>query len=761
MERRISLNGKWSLYFGDEVNFPVKTVENYKELEKISATVPGNAELDLSEAGYLDKNLFKGMATVNSMKCESYGFWYETKFEAPKHSEDETVFIRFGAVDCIAEYYINGSKVYESKNAFIPQEFEITKYLNNGENVLLVHISPALKAELESEYNYSIFCFNLNSLLSIRKPTHSFGWDIFPRAVSAGIWRDADIVVKNKFSFENIHYKASVSADGKSASVRFYVSVNAPAKALMKNGGLTVRIRGTCKDSVIFGESVLERKKNAHIFPKIENPKIWWPAGYGEANVYDTTIGLYDGDILVDEVTLNVGLRELRLERTDTLNCERPRFHFIVNGQEIFIKGSNWVPVDAYHSRNKSRYPRALALASDVGCNMLRVWGGGVYEDDEFYDYCDRNGILVWQDFMMACQRLNITEEMKENLRTEFKSVVKTLRTHPCLAVYSGDNEVDESSVGNGLNPDTNIITRQILPEVISEYDPFTPYIPSSPYVKGEFVNAYRCGEDIAVERHLWGARDYYKADFYKNSKACFVGETGYHGCPDVASIREIVDEDFVWPIYNEQWILHSSDQKGNWHRVRLMDDQIVQLFGKRVENVEDFSFASQISQAEAKKYFIERVRIKRPYTGGILWWNLIDGWPQMSDAVVDYFYRKKIAYHYIKTSQQPICLMFDEMRDWHFTLVAANDTINEVSGDYEVSDIDSGKILAKGEFNAKANTSTAVTRLMAFYSDQKMLLIKWTVNGKTYYNHYLAGMPPFDLETYKRWYKKLEEVTM
>ncbi len=761
MERKISLNGNWNLYFVDEINLPKNTIENYQKLKKITATVPGNVELDMSKAGLLDKDLFKGMATVNSMECEKYGFWYETKFDTPKYNNEERVFIRFGAVDCIADYYINGKKAYSSKNAFIPQEFDATDYLKtDSQNILAVHITPALLGELEYEYAGSMFCTSSALLFSLRKPAHAYGWDIFPRAVTAGLWRDVDIVIKNQYSFENVHYKAYLKDNGKSAQVKFFISVNAPVCELMKSGGLTLKIKGVCKDSAFNAETRLERVKAAKPTVLIENPKIWWPRGYGEANIYDTTIGLYNGDTLVEEVRLNVGIRELQLDRTDTIKCEKPRFHFIVNGKEIFCKGSNWVPMDAYHSRDKQRYARALELATDIGCNMLRVWGGGVYEDKEFYDYCDRNGILVWQDFMMACQKLNINEEIKENLRNEFKTVIKTLRTHPCLALYSGDNEVDALSLRMNINPDTNIVTREILPQVIQEHDPFTPYVASSPYISGKLVTERGQCEEILPEQHLWGARDYYKADFYKNSKACFVGETGYHGCPDVQSVKEIVDEEYVWPIYNEQWTLHSSDQFGSQHRVKLMDDQIAQLFGIRMDNIEDFAFASQISQAEAKKYFIERVRIKRPYTGGILWWNLIDGWPQMSDAVVDYFYRKKVAYDYIKRSQAPIILMLDEMRNWHFPLIASNDTLMDESGEYEITDIENGEVILKGEFVAKANTSTEIAKVNLLYSTQKMLLIKWTIGGKEYYNHYLAGMPPFDFDTYKKWYKKLNEIT-
>ena len=261
------------------------------------------------------------------------------------------------------------------------------------------------------------------------------------------------------------------------------------------------------------------------------------------------------------------------------------------------------------------------------------------------------------------------------------------------------------------------------------------------------------------VERHLWGPRDYFKSPFYAQSKACFVSETGYHGCPAIESVREIVDPGYEWPIYNEQWTLHSSDQKGHDHRVHLMDDQIRQLFGRPAESLEEFVLASQISQAEAKKFFIERIRMGRPQKTGVIWWNLLDGWPQMSDAVVDYFYRKKLAYSYIKRSQAPVALMVREMSAWNYTLVAANDTLHPVDGTYRVTDIATGECFGEGAFHVDANTCTDLQKIRMMYSDQRMLLIEWTIDGQKSYNHYLCGFPAFSLETYTEWLHKLQEI--
>ena len=749
MERSELLNGEWILYYNNCLS---GETEDFRNLPHISARVPGNVELDLKNAGYLPEDEFRGMATCRTAEYESYEWWYNRKFSTPEFRAGERVFLQCDGVDCIAEYFVNGEKIGESDNAFIRHEFDITNALNGGENELTIHICSALLNQLDMKYEqYEMLSYNFEGGIFLRKPAHCFGWDIFPRIVSAGIWKDIALTVKNQYDFEDIYYSVELDNELR-PSLTFFFSVSAPKNNFF-DGNLKVRINGSCgTDSSFFAECTLWHQKVGRILCDIKNPKLWWPYKYGEANVYDAVAELIYNDEIVAVKTINVGLRKIELRRTDSLNDENAEFRFVVNGEDIMCCGSNWVPLDAYHSRDKERYGRALKLVSDIGCNILRVWGGGVYEQEEFYNYCDRHGILIWQDFMMACHAYPMTEKMMSNMEHEFSSVIRELRHHPALALWAGDNEIDESLSWKGINPEFNDITRKLLPKLITRLDPDRPYLPSSPYICGKVFDSYRRGEDVLVERHLWGPRDYYKSDFYSKSKACFVSEMGYHGCPSAESVKKIVDEEYVWPIYNEQWILHSSDQHGNDGRVRLMDNQIRRLFGKSAESLEDFVSASQISQAEADKYFIERIRMGRPQKIGIIWWNLLDGWPQMSDAVVDYFFNKKLAYDYIKRSQASVALMIDEMKDGHYTLKAVNDTLQDIEGTYQVSDISTGEVFGEGHFGVKKNSVVQVKKISMMYSEQRMLLIEWTVNEKRSYNHYICGFPPFSLSQYNEW---------
>jgi len=223
--------------------------------------------------------------------------------------------------------------------------------------------------------------------------------------------------------------------------------------------------------------------------------------------------------------------------------------------------------------------------------------------------------------------------------------------------------------------------------------------------------------------------------------------------------VKKFISQGQLWGNIedSEDWILHSSDQCGNNARMKLMGEQIRQFFGYTPESLEEFSFLSQISQAEANKFYIELFRCNKPVKTGLIWWNLIDGWPQFSDAVVDWYFEKKIAYYYIKRVQQPVCVMLSEMENWHHRVVIANDTLKEVTVKYRVTDADTKDVLAEGSAVICANGIQNADSIRLYYSDKKMLLIDYEVDGVKHKNHYLCGLPPFSPEHYRKWYGMLE----
>ncbi len=735
--KTLYLNGKWSLRGRDQENSEAKEIS-------IPATVPGCVALDLAEYGYLPKDLFMGMNITKTEDFESYEWWYEKTFNAP--IERERVYLVFEGVDTLAEYYLNGKLIGESKNMLISHEFDISDYLIDGENKLTVHISSTALAEHEAKTAiYSIMSWHRANEIAVRRAPHTYGWDIMPRMILPSIWRDVKLEVRNKVFFSQVFFKT----DEKSCEVLYEVG-----GGLSDISGVQIRFFGNCGDSTFDVSKNIGRVKCGRMNLCIKNPKSWWPYGYGDANVYDVTAEIFKDGVLIHEEKHSFGLRSVILDRTDTTNGSDGHFRFIINGKEIMCRGSNWVPLDAFHCRDAERYDRALELVRDIGCNILRCWGGNVYEDHKFYDFCDRNGVMVWQDFTMACHLYPETEDFKAQLYAEAEAVIKKLRNHPSIILWSGDNEIDENLSGFTI-PGKNSLTREVLPKAVRMNDVGRPYLASSPYISDA---AYCKSAEglVSPELHIWGPRDYYKSEFYTANKAHFVSETGYHGCPSMNSIKKFITPDKIWPYTdNEEWNLHSTDQNNNPGRVMLMEKQVRQLFGKVPENPEEYITASQISEAEADKYFIERIRVGRPLKSGIIWWNLLDGWPQMSDAVVDYYFEKKLAYGYIKRAQAPFTIAAKDIESWGLTVYACNDTLTEKEGTYKIIDADTDSVLAEGSFSVGENRTAALTKLNIFYSEKKMLIFEWEIDGKREFNHYLCGYPPFDFEKYKSWMRK------
>ena len=343
--------------------------------------------------------------------------------------------------------------------------------------------------------------------------------------------------------------------------------------------------------------------------------------------------------------------------------------------------------------------------------------------------------------------------------RREAEIVVKERRQHACIALWAGDNENDSGYVGWwGLyrDPGQNRLTREVLPQVLQRLDPHRPYLPSSPFITPSIV-ALKGNERIGPEQHLWGPRDYYKSNFYANNNACFASETGYHGCPAPKSIEKFISPDKIWPYHdNEEWQLHSTSPVPDMRlfdgRVQLMEKQVRELFGTVPDNLASYALASQISQAEAKKFFVELFRTMKWRRTGILWWNLMDGWPQFSDAIVDYYFNRKLAYQYLKRSQMPLCLVLREPSHWEQGLIACNDTRIDLKVRYSVTDQSSGQVVLEGEGTAWRDASTELGRIPFSMGSHRLYVIRWGSDLGTGANHYLAGNPPFDFAQYGSW---------
>lgn len=773
MKNSIKLdNWKLALVPHGEVRdgFFAKSIKEIESSDKtvIPASVPGNFELDMQAAGLIDDPYFSDNI-ISLQKLEHLHLWYYTSFEL-SHSDGFDSFLEFGGIDTASEIYIDGVLIGKTENMLIPHTFPING-LANGAHELVVHIIPA--AVYARKFKASLTChtpvYNLDSLV-LRKAPYMYGWDIMPRTVSGGLWKDVCIVKKPRNRINEV-YIATMYVQDRSATLRFSFNIETDEELLTD---FTYKIEGRCGDSVFIREAKIFGTQTAKLFT-IENPKLWMPKNYGDPNLYDVKITLYYKGVECDSYEDRIGIRIVELVRT-SCSGDDGEFVFKVNGQKIFCLGTNWVPLDAFPSRHASLQPRALEMLDDIGCNMVRCWGGNVYPDHDFYRFCDERGILVWQDFSIACGYYPNDERMLSLFREEAESVVCTFRNHASLALWSGGNECDQyikhyKKSGGFLtlnehghlicDPDFNNhpVTRNVFKMVTRDNDFARPYLPNSPYMDEEALKTGRPSED-----HLWGPRDFFKGQYYSTSECHFASETGYHGCPSPKSLRKFIPEERI-KAYGDTarcddsvWLTHAACMEPVFgalysYRIPLMTRQVERIFKEMPEEIEDYALASQISQAEAKKYFIERFRIAKWRKTGILWWNLIDGWPQISDAIVDWYGTKKLAYSYIKRSQKPFCLMFDEPKDGKLTLIAANDSRCVQNVSYKVRDLISGKVILCGSTESAPDTAIAVASTPdtknAFY------LIEWegTDCGQ---NHFTPSIgDKLELDAYVRCMKE------
>ena len=768
----ISLDGEWNLRYWrqNSAEEAVRDVASVPaDAKSLKATVPGNCELDLVNAGVLPPPEV-GMNVREFRAYEDCGWLYTREFEV----EDVGGRFRlvFDGIDTFADIFVNGEKVGETDNMLIPHSFDVTKALKSGKNVLHVLIRSTFLEAQKYDVGELGYQMGFADGEPIRKAGYMGGWDIFPRLYCAGIWRGVRLEAVPSVSIDNVAWLFG-NFDAKFAKCTAKVQFRVKGPMSVYDWGGKVRISLSRGGKVAYSnEREYVAVQNEMKF-SLDNPGLWWPKGMGEPALYEAKIEVVgkNGDSIASDVR-NVGIRLVTLERDDVYGPDRPgQFLFRVNGEPCYVRGSNWVPLDSFPSRQAGRIVETLEMFEDLNCNMVRVWGGGVYEPQEFFDWCDAHGLTVWQDFMTGCSVFPQGDDYAVATAKEAKSVVMALRNHPSLVLWSGNNENDcAGSFGWGslcefkkdCNRDRN--SRRTLADIVFEYDLTRPYLPSSPYRSPAVV----AGLAKPSEDHLWGAREYYKTPFYTNSPCWFASEMGYHGCANRSSLEKMMTPQCVYPWkgapakferdhrkldWNDEWRLKASNpyMKGNgglWKRNDLMTNQIRIMFGGVDTDFDTFIAQSQFVQAEALKTFCELFR-SRKFTrfNGLIWWNVRDGWPQLSDAVVDYYGSKKQAYYALKNAQQDqIVCVVDDHTAW-----AVNDALHPVKGHAKFTDAATGKMLLEcPEFDIPANGKLALGEVP--FSGQGVVLIDAVLDGKPYRNHFLYGEPPFKWERVREW---------
>jgi len=632
----LDLGGEWQLYMaGEGVAIP--------------ATVPGCVHTDLLAAGRIEDPFYRDRE--NALKWIGETAWlYRREFEAPAELQQrDAVILRCEGLDTLARVRVNGREVGRADNMFRTWEFDVRQTLLPGRNSIEVEFDPPLPylARRQAERLFgSTGGVNQEpqGRCWLRKEPCNFGWDWGPICVTSGIWRPIRILAFDTARLRDTHIRQIHGADG---SVVLRVRVNAE-----RVGGAPLPLRAEVHVSRE-GRSVASQAASlngdgAELSLPIPEPHLWWPNGMGSPSLYDVRVELRaEGrEARLDHAYYRIGLRRLELIRHPDAWGES--FHFEVNGVPFFAKGANWIPADTFAPRvRREDYERLLRDAAAANMNFLRVWGGGTYEADVFYDLCDEFGLCVWQDFMFACSAYPAHDAaFLANVRQEASDNVRRLRHHACLALWCGNNELEECgfATDDGANgrmtwAEYDRLFNELLPSVVSALDPDRTYWPCSGHNP---MDRRKPKFEGAGDSHLWqvwhGRQPF---EWYRTSFHRFCSEFGFQSFPEPRTVNGFTveaDRNITSPVMEH----HQRSGIGNTVIVQYL------LSWFRMPNgFENTLWLSQIQQALAMKYAVEHWRIHRPRCMGALYWQLNDCWPVASWSSIDYHGRWK-ALHYL-----------------------------------------------------------------------------------------------------------------
>ncbi|MDI3256980.1 MAG: glycoside hydrolase family 2 protein [Kyrpidia sp.] len=638
----------------------------------LRADVPGDVHTTLREAGVIP-DPFVGHSDWGTRWVEQRVWWYRGHFfmeEGALHSGD-TLELVFEGLDTLATIYVNGRELGRHANMFVPVSFDVTRELVAGDNVVAVKLDPIAAAVREKDL--SLWAAFNRERVWVRKAQSHFGWDWGPNIVPCGIWRPV-LLRRHRGMIIRSAQVRTLSAGEERARVRVEVDVEGP---LIGDAAAGARVRvclweGDRKAAV--SECSLDGDRAAADL-EVPEPRLWWTFDLGEPYLYRMEITLVVRGEEVDRREHPVGLRTVTLLREE--NGE-PRFTFVLNGRPIFAKGANWVPADQFvGALPDGRYVRLLRAARNAGMNMIRVWGGGLYEREIFYDTCDRLGILVWQDFMFACALYpDYNKDFLENVKMEIESVVRRLRRHPSLALWCGNNENDwlwEMMVSDGRLREPfygERIYHRLIPETLRRLDPERPYRPSSPYggtdhnsaeegdrhnwqVWHGHVYPRRFGEPERVDRSVPGVS--FKQ--YLRDTARFVSEFGIQ-----ASANRYTLERWIPPGKLEWGGPELEYRNKDAHPEKAM--LLMAGYTGIPETFDQYLMYSMLTQAEGLRLAVEHYRRRKFATSGALIWQLNDCWPGISWSIIDYEGLPKAAYYYAKRFFHPYLLTLEEQGD-------------------------------------------------------------------------------------------------
>ncbi|MEE1884230.1 glycoside hydrolase family 2 protein [Pedobacter flavus] len=643
-----------------------------KQLEAndwLNASVPGNVQLDLLnnrkiEHPYLGTNEFK----IDWIEGKSWVYLNEFKVSASQIKSDEII-LNFEGLDTFADVYLNDSLILRADNMFRHWKIPVKKNVKVGKNQLKIIFRSTLKegerlAGLSSiKYPADNERGSVKISPLIRKAPFQFGWDFGPRVLTTGIWKPTYL------SFIKHAEVTDININGKLISKNLGQITAVSTINVIKDGIYTI----TVKDHInghIYSKKQLKLSKglkaiNSEI--NIDQPKLWWPNGKGAAHLYQLDYEVQLENQIVSTKKLSVGIRNIEVvNEPDSLGVS---FYFKINGQLVYIKGANYVPVNALPDpKSDSIKLKKLFLdMKESNFNMVRIWGGGMYESDYFYDLADEFGILVWQDFPFACTMYPSDPDFLKSIENEAIDNIKRLRNRTSLAIWCGNNEIDvgwknwgwQKTYGYSeldiiqLENGYNSLFKKLLPNLLKELDPDRFYFHSSP------ISNWGKKEDFKIgDNHFWGVyHGEYPFESYAEYIPRFNSEFGFQSFPSWSTLKEIAGPN---PKLTDSVLSkRQKSYKGNALLTKYMN-----WYYQHPADDETYVYYSQLQQAEGMKLAILASRASQPFNMGVLMWQLNDVWPAISWSAIEFNGKWKAAQYFIKDAFKPQALYLKKLND-------------------------------------------------------------------------------------------------
>lgn len=684
------------------------------------AKVPGVIHTDLL-ANKIIEDPFLRLNERGQQWIDKEDWIYETYFDADKETlQQSNIRLYFYGLDTYADVYLNGELILKANNMFREWKVDVKGKLKAENNQLHIYFHSPIKIDIpkfdalpfqyrtgpDQSENGGIFDKRVS--IFARKAGYHYGWDWGPRFVTSGIWRPVILEAWNNVRIEDVFVQQK-SISAKQAILTSHLEILAD----MDISDATVSI----KDSItgkIYATIPVELKKGTNTIPvdfTIIKPNLWWCNGLGKPNLYTflTTLSLKSGEKEIR--TTITGLRSLKIiNKPDQYGTQ---FYVELNGVPVFAKGANYIPSDNFLPRvTDGKYKQTILDAVNANMNMLRVWGGGIYENDIFYRLCDRYGIMVWQDFMFACSMYPSEGEFLENIRQEAIDNIKRLRNHPSIALWCGNNETHEFWISWGWKEFyaekgfEKLVWKQYtdlfnvtLPQTVEKYSPGTFYWPSSPYNTGT-------NDDANNDRHYWGVWHGKEPTYKFNEiRSRFFSEYGFQSFPEFESVKIFAPEPDDWNITSEVMMAHQ--RAGNYANPRIKEYLLNEY--KEPKDFKGFLYMSQVLQGDAIKTAIEAHRRDMPYCMGTLFWQHNDCWPVASWSSRDYYGKWKAQHYYAREAYRDMLISPIKNKN-NLDIFIISDRLKEIKGTLDISVLKlDGTMVNSLKKNVKVPANTSI----------------------------------------------------